>query len=77
MTKIESCEDALNKLFAYLDRELEEHEHAAMEAHLSECRGCYSRAEFEKKLKEKLSQSGREPAPSGLQQRIRKILQQF
>jgi anti-sigma factor (TIGR02949 family) len=77
MTKIESCEEALEKLFAYLDHELGEHEREAMDAHLSDCRGCYSRAEFEKQLKKKLIESARETAPSELQQRIRKILQQF
>jgi mycothiol system anti-sigma-R factor len=77
MTKIESCEEALEKLFAYLDHELEGHEREAMDAHLNDCRGCYSRAEFEKQLKKKLIESARETAPSELQQRIRKILQQF
>ncbi|MGH8718121.1 MAG: anti-sigma factor family protein [Burkholderiales bacterium] len=72
-----SCEEALKSLFQYLDHELEENEHQAMDAHLHECRSCFSRAEFERRLKEKLGQSGKEQAPAELKQRVRKILQEF
>jgi mycothiol system anti-sigma-R factor len=77
MTKIESCEEALKNLFEYLDHQLEEQDREAMNAHLHDCRSCFSRAEFEKRLKEKLAQSGKEEAPAELKQRIRKILQDF
>ncbi|MGH8727352.1 MAG: anti-sigma factor family protein [Burkholderiales bacterium] len=77
MTKIESCEEALKNLFAYLDQELEEHDREAMDAHLHDCRSCYSRAEFEKRLKTRLAQSGSEAPPVELRERIRKILKQF
>lgn len=77
MTKIESCEEALKKLFEYLDHQLEEQERDAMDAHLHDCRGCYSRAEFEKRLKARLEESGSEAPPVELKERIRKILKQY
>jgi hypothetical protein len=52
--------DDAESLFEYLDHELEENEHEAMDAHLHECRRCFSRAEFEKRLKARLAQSGSE-----------------
>jgi mycothiol system anti-sigma-R factor len=72
-----SCEEALKNLFEYLDHELEGEKHQAMDAHLHECRSCFSRAEFEKRLKARLAQSGSEAPPAELKERIRKILKQF
>jgi mycothiol system anti-sigma-R factor len=77
MKEIESCEDAVKSLFEYLDHQLGDEERQAMDAHLHKCRSCFSRAEFEKRLKAKLAQSGKEEAPAELKQRIRKILQDF
>lgn len=72
-----SCEDALKSLFEYLDHELKDNEHQAMDAHLRGCRSCYSRAEFERRLKARLAQSGSEAPPAELKERIGKILKQF
>lgn len=48
------CEQALRHLFDFLDHELAPHERQAMQRHLSVCRGCYSRMEFERRLKDRL-----------------------
>jgi anti-sigma factor (TIGR02949 family) len=53
------CEEALRHLFEYLDRELDATRHAEMEHHLHACRACFSRAEFEKRLKARLGALGR------------------
>lgn len=71
------CEEALRWLADYISHELEPHEHAAIERHVSRCRSCFSRAEFERLLKERLTDLGRERAPAGLQSRIRKIVRGF
>jgi anti-sigma factor (TIGR02949 family) len=71
------CEEALRRLADYLSRELEPRERAAVEHHVSLCRACFSRAEFERLLKERLTDLGREAAPAGLQSRIRKVLGGF
>lgn len=69
-----NCEEALRRLFAYLDRELDEHEHGEMEHHLSRCRSCFSRAEFEKRLKHRLRETAHDEVPERLQARVRRLL---
>ena len=68
------CEEALRRLADYLNRELEPREDQAVEQHVSLCRACFSRAEFERLLKERLTDLGREETPAHLQSRIRKLL---
>jgi anti-sigma factor (TIGR02949 family) len=68
------CEQALSILYDYLDRELGEHDHEAMEHHLSVCKSCFSRAEFEQRLKEKMK-SLREAQPAAdSNDRIKQLL---
>lgn len=71
------CEQALARLFDYLDRELDATRHAEMERHLHTCRACYSRAEFEKRLKGKLGALGEEQTPPEFEQRIHGLLRRF
>ncbi len=71
------CEEALRRLFEYLDRELDGARHAEMERHLKTCRSCYSRAEFEKRLKSKLGALGASPPPPEFAQRISGLLRRF
>ncbi|HEY5636363.1 MAG TPA: zf-HC2 domain-containing protein [Burkholderiales bacterium] len=49
------CEQALARIFEYIDHELHAHERAAMQAHLHTCKSCFSRAEFERRLKQKVA----------------------
>ena len=72
-----SCEEALKRVFEYLDHALAEAEHCEIEDHLSVCRGCYSRVEFERRLKDHLRGVGEEKAPPALQQRIRGIVKKY
>lgn len=68
------CEDALRLLAEYLDRELGDAEHAAVERHLHTCRSCYSRAEFERRLKGQLAGLRAADVPDSLERRIRHLL---
>ncbi|HWQ39845.1 MAG TPA: zf-HC2 domain-containing protein [Burkholderiales bacterium] len=72
-----SCEEALKRLYEHLDRALDATEAAEIEHHLETCRACFSRAEFEKRLKERLAAIGREQAPEALQRRVRELLRRF
>ena len=54
-----TCEEVLKHLVAYLDRETDGHTAAEIEHHLEKCRGCFSRAEFEKQLLPILDQVAR------------------
>ena len=75
--KLINCEEALARLFDYLDHELDDHRHTEMEQHLKICRSCYSRAEFEKRLKAKLSGVAAEKPTEEFEYRIRKLLGNF
>lgn len=72
-----SCEQVLEHLLEHLDRELEGRTAAQIDRHLEECRACFSRAEFERRLKARLRDSASEPAPARLRARIRDLLDKF
>ena len=72
------CEEAIKKLLVYLDDELENHDHAVMQNHLHTCRSCYSRMEFEKKLKTTIKDTKEEEkASDDLRNRMKKISDLF
>lgn len=67
------CEQALAQIFEYIDHELRVHEREAMQAHLHTCKSCFSRAEFERRLKQKLT-ALRARAIPGAQARLEKLV---
>lgn len=77
MARSITCEEALRELYAYLDRELDPPSQAAIEQHLRVCRACFSRAEFERRLKERLRATHSAKAPAALQARLRKVLEEY
>lgn len=78
MTKEQiNCEQALKQILEYIDSELGEHERAAMQEHLHTCKSCFSRMEFERRLKEKVGALCDEEVPSQLGGRIRNLLKSF
>lgn len=75
--EIRSCEEALRLLAAYLDRELEPAGAQRLERHLQVCRSCYSRADFERRLKARLAELGDEPVGRGVSDRIQALVRTF
>ena len=71
------CEQALKRLLEFIDRELPDSEHDSMERHLRTCRSCFSRMEFESRLKQRLSALPDEDAPSKSRERIRDLIKGF
>jgi anti-sigma factor (TIGR02949 family) len=71
------CEQALRQLFDYIDRELAENDREVLEHHLHTCQSCFSRFEFEKRVKEKLGQLGEEKVDSNVNARIRNLIRGF
>ncbi len=69
-----SCDEALCQLYAYLDHELDSHAHEAIEHHLRACPACFFRAEFERRLKERLHETWDAKVSADLQARIRKVM---
>lgn len=72
-----SCEQVIARLFDYLDHELDERQAAELEHHLARCRDCFSRSEFEKRLRARLADSATQPAPPHLHRRIGRLLDDF
>jgi mycothiol system anti-sigma-R factor len=72
-----TCEDVLKHLVAYLDREIDSEAAAEIEHHLESCRGCLSRAEFERQLMAQVRAAGASSAPDGLRARIKEIVDKF
>jgi len=72
-----NCDEALRLLAAYLDDELHAGEHEGVERHLEVCRSCFSRAEFERRLKGEVNRLGREEIPPGFEHRVRRLLGSF
>jgi predicted anti-sigma-YlaC factor YlaD len=72
-----TCEEALSFLAAYLDHELEGATDGDVENHLARCRSCYSRADFERRLKGQLSSLGRSAVRPEFAERIQKLLTAF
>jgi anti-sigma factor (TIGR02949 family) len=72
-----NCEEALRHLALHLDGELDSQDQAFIEVHLNRCRGCWSRFEFERRLKKWLAELGREPVPPDLSGRIAALISAF
>ena len=71
-----NCEQALARIFEFIDHELKPHEREAMQEHLHTCKSCFSRSEFERRLKEKLNEL-RGEADTATQDRIKKLFKSF
>lgn len=76
-TEIRNCEDALRVIAAHLDRELDPPTADQLELHLETCRSCFSRAEFERRLKASVADLGREPVTPELSERVQTLIRDF
>lgn len=72
-----TCEEALQFVFEFIDHELDQGRHHEMEHHLARCRSCFSRVGFERRLKARLREAGRQRAPDSLRDRVDKLLHEF
>lgn len=72
-----NCEQVLEKLFDYVDHELNRGETELLEMHLRHCRHCFDRAEFEQLLKNRIRSLKKEESSQALKERIEKIIDLF
>ena len=72
-----TCEEAMRSLAEYLDNELAAGAEQSVRQHLELCRSCYSRAEFERRLKFELRKLGKDEVTASFEQRVRRLLQSF
>jgi anti-sigma factor (TIGR02949 family) len=71
------CEDAPKRLLEFIDRELSDSERDKVEQHLRTCRSCFSRMEFERRLKQRLSALSADDVPAKSRDRIRRLIKGF
>lgn len=72
-----TCEEVIEQLFIYLDKELDADRSAEIDKHLERCRDCYTRAQFERRLREKVGDAAVVKAPDRLHDRIKNLLNRF
>ena len=72
-----NCEEALKRIMAFIDHELADPEREGLEHHLRACRSCFSRAEFERQLKDKLRALSSGDASGATRDRIKALIQTF
>lgn len=69
------CEEAVRRLAAFLDHELDADESAEVKRHLDTCRSCFSRAEFERRLRERIREDLQDgEVPSDFEERMRGLI---
>ena len=70
------CEEAVRRLAEYLDRELSQASRAEMKVHLQRCRDCFSRAEFERRLKARIRENlHTDQVPQAFHERMKTLVE--
>jgi mycothiol system anti-sigma-R factor len=73
-----NCRESLQKLYEFLDGELEKVPTSEIEMHLDNCRHCWDHFEFEKQLKALLKKSCcKEPCSDALRKRVESLLEKY
>jgi mycothiol system anti-sigma-R factor len=72
-----TCNQAMTMLFKYLDDELDDVSEADIKQHVHDCRECFSRVDFEEKLRDKVRQSAQSRVPADIQKRLKNLISSF
>jgi anti-sigma factor (TIGR02949 family) len=72
-----NCNEALERIFDYVDNYLKEKPRIEFERHLETCRHCFDRIEFEKLLKSKIRSLQPKAVSDRLRKRVDDLLNQF
>ena len=70
-----TCEEALSRVYEFLDGELSKREMRSIRCHLEQCRRCYPMYDWEKLFLDTVSEYGSRPeAHDDLRRRLRELL---
>lgn len=69
-----NCDDALARLYPYLDGELTAYRRWRVKVHLRKCTGCGAAYSFEERLKLVIRQRCQEDVPDEFVERLRAVL---
>ena len=72
-----ACRDAVERLWSYLDRNIDRAQEAELEQHLGLCRHCCGELEFAKQVRTKLASSTDTPLPPKAHERLQKFVQRL
>lgn len=72
-----TCEEVIEQIYEFLDQELDSTLSERINAHLERCRDCFTRAEFEKRLRARVNDAAEAEAPERLHRRLQRLLNQF
>ena len=70
-----ACRDAVERLWSYLDRNIDQAQEQELEQHLGLCRHCCGELEFAKQVRNKLSESADKPLEPTAHERLQKFAQ--
>jgi anti-sigma factor (TIGR02949 family) len=72
------CLEAFDHLYAYLNNEITNPvDLANVEHHLAHCKSCFSRAQMERELNQRMKVSGQEKLPESLKRRLRHLIDEL
>ena len=71
------CKQAVQRLWGYLDKNLEQAHEEELEHHLGLCRHCCGELEFAKQVRNKLSASADRPLAPTAHERLQKFVQRL
>lgn len=72
-----TCEEVIEQIYEFLDQELDSTLSDRINAHLERCRDCFTRAEFEKRLRARVNDAAEAEAPERLHRRLQRLIDQF
>ena len=69
------CLEAFDHLYAYINGEINDKDTLAkIEHHLGHCKSCFSRAQMERELNDRIKKSGKDKTPESLKNRLRNLM---
>ena len=72
-----ACSDAVERLWSYLDRNIDGAQEDELEQHLGLCRHCCGELEFAKQVRSKLASSADTPLEATARERLQKFAQRL
>jgi hypothetical protein len=72
-----ACRDAVERLWSYLDRNIDRAQEDELEQHLGLCRHCCGELEFAKQVRSKLANSADTPLEPTARERLQKFVQRL
>lgn len=72
-----ACRDAVERLWSYLDRNIDRAQEDELEQHLGLCRHCCGELEFAKQVRTKLSAAATTPLPDDARSRLEAMLRKL